>query len=612
MKHAAQTFALVLALLGCAAVTSSAQDDTPKPEQPRQDARPPSGPDDLYAPLPTEGLFEGAVPQRTFKTVILLAPMPGGADDVMEDLPEWMRAAAGGLRLMLEQQIDYLPQLHTEQNPRRLMRYHARLRGDNVPRPGMEIAAGQKVEVIESVARSLGADYALVLSFTLATEEQPAKALLTRYHRTDGVGKLIEIALARPDKDQPDRMATALDQAARDATEDIGATLDSDGAAKPVPHAQIPKLVKLDKSLKPFVEMRTQVELGEYNRAWIAWEELRKLEPDCGRGALLAMEVFRSLASQQGTEELTEEMRVRCIRTAIEGLKHSPNDVMLRGSLPWNAFILHARTDWALGALKQALSIDPGHPKLLEWHALVEHYWNPDRTLQAKWILKQVEGKPTDGRIELVLGNLYFGTQNYAEGVEWYLKGIKLAPLEHELHFSLGLCGTYAGEQLIKRDLPGEAGAADRKQADEFFALASDHMWEAISLDPLEVDYAYDFYLRSVTNSHTVLPSRLEDVDRLFLVWAARDGMASTSRTGKLDRVTAPLIRDARIAARKAAKAAKPGDEHFALHAMARLHFAAADSDKDEIIESLRVMKHYGLRPDIYHGFMRTYGPLVK
>jgi tetratricopeptide (TPR) repeat protein len=399
-----------------------------------------------------------------------------------------------------------------------------------------------------------------------------------------------------------------------DAAANFGGHFNAEGEWQPAgkPSPPIPPLVRHAKSLKPFVELRNQLQLGEFNSAWIAWEELRKLEPDCGRGALLAMEVFRSLAARQGTEELTEEMRERCIRTAIEGLKHSPNDVMLRGTLAWNAFILHARTDWALAALKQALTIDPGHPKLLEWHALIEHYWNPDRTLQARWIQKQVDGKPTDGRVELILGNLYFNSQRYAEGVEWYLKGIKLAPLEHELHFSLALCGTYGGEQLKKRDLPGEAGAADRAKADELFTLASDHMWEAISLDPLEIDYAYDFYLRSVTHSHTVLPSRLIDIDRVFLVWAARDGMASTSRTGKLDRVTAPLIRDARIDARKAAKAAKPGDPHFAMQAMARLHFAAADDDKDEIIESLRVMKHQGLRPDVYHGYMRTYGPLVK
>jgi hypothetical protein len=247
---------------------------------------------------------------------------------------------------------------------------------------------------------------------------------------------------------------------------------------------------------------------------------------------------------------------------------------------------------------------------VLERHALIEHY--TDRNKQAQWIKGQIEGHPTDGRAELVLGDLHFNNRENATGVDWYLKGIKRAPLDHQLHFSVALCATYAAENLMRVGLPGEAGEADRAKADEFYTLAAEHMWQAIQLDPFEVDFAYDFFIRAVTHSNTVLPASLEDLDRMFRVWAARDGLASSSRTGRLDRVVTPMIGRKRLEARKSAKAAKPGDPDFEMQVMARLYFAVADDSKEEIIESLRLMKHQGLRPDVYGAYMQTYGPLVK
>jgi tetratricopeptide (TPR) repeat protein len=377
-------------------------------------------------------------------------------------------------------------------------------------------------------------------------------------------------------------------------------------------HAPVPRLVKQDKSFKPFVEMRRALEHGEWNNAWIAYEELKSHEPDCGRAALLAVEVFRSLAAQSGDVEQVEKFRRKSMEAGIEGLKFSPNDVMLRGTLCWNAYILHARKEWALAGLKQALSIQPLDPQLLEWHAMIENYFNADRTVQASWINQQVQGKLKDGRTELAIGDLYFNAGQFAEGVKWYLKGIEYAPDSYDLHFAIGLCATYEAERLLKVDLPGAAGAAVRDQAVEMYELASNHMWRSIQLDPLELDYAYDFYLRSVTHSYTRLPTALDELDNMFLVWAARDGLASTTRTGKLDNVVSTLIKQQRLDSRAAARSASPQDEDFAMQLMARLHFSVNDNKPEETIRTLWMMKEHGLRPDVYTGYMKTFAPLVE
>src|SRR5690606_24288714 len=159
-------------------------------------------------------------------------------------------------------------------------------------------------------------------------------------------------------------------------------------------------------------------------------------------------------------------------------LKHAPNDVILRGTMCWHAYIMHARKQWALAGLKQALLIQPAHPQLLEWHALVENYWAADRVVQAQWIEKHGAGRFRDGRLELVDGNIYFNARRNEEAVEWYLKGIEYAPLEFELHFSLALSAHYAAERLMREGMPGEPGVEDRQRAAQLYDLAAAHMWK--------------------------------------------------------------------------------------------------------------------------------------
>ncbi len=603
---------------GCATVAVVAAQET-KPPVPDTEKKPdpndakPSGPDEVYQPLPAEGLFTGSVPERSYKAVILRAPAFDGDDDPEAGLPVWAKPGAAGLRMMLEQQLEYLPQVFHERSLIRTERYQPQLRLKELPRAGSEIKPAQKFESLEHAATTFGAEYVFLVSYARPVEDQPPTASIVRYRRGQGVELHATVTLDRAGKPNADSLISALESAVAAVTSGIGALTKADGTVVQVPHAPVPRLVSQDKSLKSLMEIRSALEHGQTTDAWIAWEDLAKRETAIGRAALWGHEVFFALAAGGGSPEEIEKMQTRCLQVAIDGLRHAPNDVMLRGKLCWNAFLWHGRRDWALAGIKQTLQVQPLNPLLLEWHALIANYTDLDRSVQARWVESQDIARLKDGRIELTLGNTYFGSGQYAAGIEWYRKGIALAPDEHELHQSLGQCAVYEAERLMKTDLPGDEGKAQRQQAEETFFLAADSIWRALELDPIhDIEYYADYYIRAITFNYTRLPTGTTDLDRLFLMWSVRDGLQTSSRSFKLDRLVEKLIDQQRLTSRKLAREAKPGDADFPFQVQARLVFSNVDRDPDETVHCLWLMQQQGLRPLRYTGWMRTFGPLVK
>lgn len=605
VSRALAAYALLLALLAAAcasAVTvSQAQANPPEFKEPE-----PRGPDELFTDLPAP-TYEGTAPTQTAKAAVLRAPMPEGSDKPEDDLPDSARPAAMGLRMVLEQQLEYLPQIYTEREVLRLERYQPRLRVGDLPRAGAEHKTGTKYEVLEHAARSFGAKFVFVTSYHKPAEGAPVAAI-ARYRAGAGLEAFATVTLDKPGKE--DALVSALHTAVEEVTNLPDGHFDNDGKWIEAPRNHPPRIVKFDRSLRHLLEVREALENQQTTNAWIAWEDYVKREPDYGRAAVWGMEVFHALGSGGTTADDSLNHYHTAVRIARHGLKHAPNDVMLRGRLCWNTHTWHARKQFALKGLAQALKVQPLHPQLLEWYALVQDYWDSDRTKQAKWIEGNPIDKLKDGRVELVLGNIYFGARHYETGIEWYGKGLKFNSDDHETLQSLAQCAVYEAERLTKIAMPGADGEADRKRAEELYYLAADSMWHALELEPFHLfDYFAHYYLRAITFSFTRLPTSTEDLDRMFLVWAARDGLASMQR---MDRLVEKLIKLQRSKSRELAKAAAPGDANYELHWMARLSFSVVDQDSDESIHTLWLMRQRGLRPDKYFGYMKLFGPLVE
>ena len=534
---------------------------------------------------------------------MLRVPNTDSWNDVPDkDLSGSHQAIAAGIELTLDQALEYLPQLNGEHGFARVLRYYAMLRNSDAPRVGSDTKPGQKSEALEAAARTFNADYVFTLSFKPAADDAPALGQAVRYRAGSGIEKSVEWEFGKLGKPEADSMVTLTETKVRELTSGIGATKSEDGTLVEIPHAPIPRLVANDKCLRDFQKLRDGLLGGELTEALVSYESLMQRDPNCGRAALFGMEVYRTLSESQTDLSESDRFRYRALEIGRDALKHNPNDVLIRGRLCWNAGTHYNRFEFAQNGLKEALRVQPASTELMDWWVSV--YQIDDRAAQVKWVTENALPKVKDGRVELTLGSMYYGSGEYAKGVEWYLKGAEIAPLEFELQLALGLCATYEAERLAKKGL--------KRDANGYYATAAEALAAAQDIDPQEAGWAYEYYTRSLTRSFTWLPSSQTELGRVFLVQAVLTGLEPTSRTWQWERLVKDMVDLYKRDLRDTCRNAKPGDELYAMKLMARLRFDVIDKNTDDLIVALWTMREQGLRPMLYHDLMAQFGPLVE
>ena len=577
-------------------------EDTQIPAPPVAD-RQPQGPDELFKPLPTEGLFEGSVPTSDLKAVVLRVPNVDSWHDVPDqDLSGSEQAIAAGFELTLDQSLEYLPQVNLERGNARVKRYYAMLRNSDAPRVGATVTLGQKSEALEAAARTFNTGLVFTLSFKPGEGEAATLGQAVRYRAGAGVERVVEWEFGKLAKPEPDSMVRLAQQKIAELTTGIGAVPGDDGKLVEVSHAPIPRLVAADRALRDFQKLRDGLATGELTQALISYESIMQRDPNCGRAALFGMEVYRALSQEQSDPAEHERYRSHAIEIGREALVHNPNDVLIRGRLCWNAATHYNRFDFAFEGLKQAMRVQPACMELLEWWVTVLGT-EPIQT-QAKWVIENVLPKVKDGRAELLLANIYYGGGDYAKGVEWYSKGIEIAPLEFELQFGLGLCGFYEALRLARMSAKREANVA--------FAVSAEATQACQDIDVQEAGWSYEYYMRSATREFTWLPSSPTELERLFLVQAAMTGLEPTSRTWQWERLVDDVLEVQKRELREVCRKTKPGDDLYGMKMLARLQFQLTDKDTDGLIRSLWIMRNEGLRPKLYNDLMYQFGPLVE
>lgn len=590
---------------------SSPTGKEPSGESPEPEAEPtfptkdltPTGPDELFTPLPDDGIYDGVVPAQMWKAVVLTVPNADSPNDnPQEDLPSSASYSAEGFLLMLGQQLEYLPQVHTEAIQERTRRYSALLRRGDAPRAGSGATIGQKSTTLDQAADAFNADIVFAVSFKAGEGEAASIGAAFRYEKVGGIVRCVNWEFGKLAKPEPDSMVALLEGRISELCADIGTTKDEAGTLVQVPHAPIPRLAADDKAMREFVKLQRGLEAGEPAKAWIAFDSLMKRDPRCGRAALFGMEVFRALSSSQSSHEESAKYLERAIEVGRAGVALAPNDVLLRGRLCWIASSHFNRFEWSQAGLKQARRVQPANFELIGWWMTC--YEVADREKQAQWLIEHALPIIKDGRIELILGNTYYGGGDYAKGVEWYLKGVAIAPLEHELQMSLGLCANYEGERLAKK--------REREKSADAFAISTEALAAAQDIDQQTMRWVYEYYVRACTHKFKRLPTNPNTLERLFLTQAALTGLTSSSRTGEWDRLVVDVIRLQRDLTFDLCREAQPDDPLYTMKLIARLQFDLVEGDSDDLVHTLWLMKAAGMRPEIYTNLMLTYGPIVN
>lgn len=595
------SFVLFTALFGGACATAvvpmklGAQDRPPEQPGANQDMRP-DGDDALFAPLPVEGLFDGKPAQGACKAVLVEVPFEDTwEDDPLALLPADSRVAATGLRMQLEQRLDYLPgvyqylpQIDPDEYLGRVRRHQATLRFAGLPTPGQAIEPGTQLAALDATCRRFGADVVFCTSFARPSEaDTTARALCLRYENGKGVRAAATVTLAKPDKKA---LTTALAQAADTLCAGL-AMHTVDGTSHPQPAAPVPPLAADDAALRMLVQMRALMMQGELTQAWVKYEDLKRRDVSNGRAALLAMEIFRGFAENQTEPAERDRYLAMVLNTGREGLKGAPNDVILRGRLCRLASIWFKRDAWCLDGLKQALRVQPSNPHLLDWHVTIEHALARDK--QAQWLEKHAVPVLGNGLGEYLVATACYGGGDFANAVTWYRKAMAKAPFEHEYAFSLGLVATYLGERLQKAEPAAEATT-------DAFATAAEALVAAQRIDPTMLGWPYEFHVRAATRSFKRLPVNPDDLERLMLSQAIVNGLQPTSKTAEWDKLVEPVIKTQRRLLREAAAAATAGSPDYEIWLMARLQFALVDTDREVIVQTLRTMRRLGHRSNMY------------
>lgn len=587
MRRAFRTvFVLILLLAMFLVVTSAgyvgvrAQDDVAKPKE------------DLFADLPTEGMVEGVVPTATTKVVVLRAANLGSNNDYPEeDLGSSDRYIAEGLYLMLEQQLQYLPQIVGENQAERVRRFGARLRHEGVPHAGDKEIVGRKHARLDEGLKTFAADVLFVLSYVPG--EEGAAGLAYRYSAEKGVHAPNEWTFGKIGKPEPDSVVRQLEGVV---------TALCDGVGVATEHAPIPRLAVSDKALRAFARMTLAFRSGAMTEAWVEYETLTGADPRAGRAAHYAMEMFLALAQEQSNAAESNKYGHMALRAGREALKHVPNDTHIRGRLGWIGALHYGRADFGRKAIEQALKVQPANIDEIERYLTV--YEIEDLEKQIAWLESYALPKVKNGRAEAVIALQYFTRGHYAKGMEWYQKALKIAPGEFDTQLSAGLCGFYTAEVLAK--------ARDNDKARIAYADATDALKTALRIDMQEVPYLYDFYVRAATHDYTRLPTQAEDLEELFLVQSVLTALQSSSRTFQWDRLVKDVLPAQKRLLKESVAETTPEDELYILKLMARLRLSFNDQDTDDVVHTLWLIKQSGYRPEIYGGYMNSFAPIVN
>jgi tetratricopeptide (TPR) repeat protein len=583
---------------GVAVITCSHAQPAPQPADP---VVKPVGPDELFTPL-ADVTYEGTAPARCLKVVVLRVPnRDSWNDSPAMDLSGSERVVAGGFELMLDQQIEYRPYFYKEQNRNRTIRYEATLRSADVPRVGSKDAVGKKFPGVDQALDTFAAEIAFLLSYAPGKKESPAQGAAFCYRRGEGVQTAVEWEFTKLGKPEADSTICSLEKKIVNLIGPHGQQ-SADGAWQEAPFAPVPRLVASDSALRDFVNMRDAFYGGELSAALVNYESLMAKDPACGRAALFGMEIYRAIAETQ--TDLAENARYndKAIQMGREAVKSVPNDVMLRGRLAWTGAVHYRRIEFGMAGLKQAMRVQPANTELFTWW--LSAYCVDDRPKQIEWLMENALPLVKDGRVEYAIATTYYGSGDYAKGVEWYAKAVALAPREHEYNKGLGLCGTYLAESSFKKQ--------QRDVALDAWVAATDALAKCMEIDPREVKWVYEYYVRVATHDFTHLPTSEADLERLFLSQAVFTGLEPNSRTFQWDRLVNDILVVMRRTLRETCKEAKPGDEAYEMKLMARLQFARADNDTDDLIHTLWLMRGHGLRTDLYNDLMSRFGPLVN
>jgi len=549
------------------------------------------GDDALFTDLPTEGMVEGKVPSGFTKVVVLRAPNVGSPnDDPAEDLKTADRYIAEGLSLMLEQQIQYRPQLTTDNAVDRVRRFNARLADPEVPHAGDKEFEGRKHARLDEGLKTFNADVLFVLSFV--HQDDGALGLVYRYSADTGVHAASEWAFGKLGTPEPDTVTRRLEGVVGSLCEGVGEQTE---------HAPVPPLVTSDKALRLFARMTLSFTDGRITEAWIEYEALLKADPRAGRSAHYAMEIFLALSEEQSNGAENVNYLQRAIKAGREALKHVPNDTHIRGRLGWIGGMHFNRMGFARKAIEQALKVQPTNINEIERYLAI--YKVEDAAAQVEWLKTHALPRINDGSVERVIATLVFNRGDYAGGVDWYKKAQAIAPGDFETQLSAGLCGFYKAEKLAK--------ARSQDEARDAYADATDSFRAALRIDMQEVAYLYEFYVRAATHEYTWLPTNSDDLTELFLVQAALTGLQSNSRTFQWDRLVKDILGVQKRLLKEVVEAPDPQDELYVLKLIARLRLSSAAQDADGVVHSLWLIKQAGYRPDLYIDYMRTFGPIV-
>jgi tetratricopeptide (TPR) repeat protein len=603
MRRAARTvlvFLLMTAMFLVAAsavvVTVHAQD---KPTFPVPN-RKPIGPDELFAALP-DITFEGTAPTQFAKAIVLRVPNAGSwHDDPALDLSSNDQVAAAALELTLDMHLEYRPWFYKESNRDRLLRYEPTLRNADVPRVGITDCVGKQYPAVDKALDTFAAEYVFLLNYVPGAKGEAGMAAAFRYRRGAGVQAALEWQFPKLGKPEQDTVVKDAEQKAINVIGQHGRE-DAEGKWQEYRFAPVPKLVASDSAMRDYAKVREAFYTGELATALIHYETLMAKDPACGRAALFGIEIHRGLSETQTGEEHFR-YRDNAMRAGREALKHTPDDVILRAHLCWYGAIHYNRTAFGEAGLKQAMRAQPANVEVFNrWMAV---YSIDDREAQVKWLIEHALPLVKDGRIEYAIATIHYGSGKYAEGVEWYEKAVALAPLEHEYQKVKGLCGTYLAESSWR--------AGKRNAAKDAWFDATDALALAQDIDPRELKWVYEYYVRVATHDFMFLPMGPAALDRLFLSQAVVNGLESTSRTPAWDKLVTPVIELMRRTLRETCDEAKPGDSLYEMKLMARLRFAVADEDSDKIVHTLWLMHQMGLRTEMYYDYMRAFGPIVK
>ena len=579
-------------LLGCAGnvrahePAPSAIQEEPKKEEAKQPELPPEIVETFKTPLSAEGVVETKWTGTPLKVVILRVPFDDNwSDDPLECLGAEARTQALAFENVLEQQIDYRPWLWRFDHPR-VKRFAARLRfadlNNFVEKSGLAVSA------LDTASRCFSADVVIALSYRKV--ETNLECAAWTFNRQKPIAFRTVLGPLPPMSDGAEAIKSLsgsavsilIGLASKDEQDKLGA---------------VPALAANDAALGHFIAMRQAFEKGDLDGAWIEYSACLKADPKCGRAALYGMEIFRNHPSQLSPH--------RALQEGIKGALATPNDVLLRGRLAYNAAIWFKQKQWALAALETALKAQPRRYELLAWKAIILN--DNDQPSVKAWMIEHMLPVCKDGRVEIAIGNTEALSDNMSGAIEWYEKAIKIAPDDHEANFSLAIISTHHAEKLQRTAFIDSTGDEQRERAIKHFNRAVWAWNRCLEIDITEQDMVLEFYVRAATRDYKYIPSDDDEMTRLFLIQAVRNGLVKGAGGVNFGRLAGNMLEIQQKLMREIVREAKPKDADYELKLIARLNFAVADKDDNDAVFVLREMRKRGYRGPAYIGFIQRY-----